>query len=167
MSGGMKKVWKTGVRLPAMLWSNTLQAGDQEDRAQPVDIWQSVRSLPVEGPALAPFLAAARHYDAFVVHWRTSVGTRSHGPRRRGRAGGNCREAGSKGGRHSSEVRSGLAHCWQGVGISLPLPAHHAQALPAVLRAGREGAESHHWCSPRTSAGISAGRAVPARASSA
>lgn len=34
-------------------------------------------------------------------------GARSHGPRRRGHAGGNCRILGSKGGRHSSEARSG------------------------------------------------------------
>ena len=71
----MKKVWKTGVRRPAMLWRNTRSAGDQEDRAQRTDIWQPVRSLPVEGRALAPLLAAARHYEAFVVHWCTSIGT--------------------------------------------------------------------------------------------
>ena len=54
---------------------NALQAGDQEDRAQRTDIGQPVRSFPVEGRALAPLLAAARHYDAFVVHLRTSIGT--------------------------------------------------------------------------------------------
>lgn len=68
------------------------------------------------------------------VHPGPDLVARSHGPRRRGRAGGNCRILGSKGGRHG-----------KGSVIRRHPPDAPRPGVPALLRAGRESAVSHHW----------------------